>query len=311
MEKKILWVISLILVLILWIRVDSSIEESKVSKSAEQAEKSATETSEPQQAVEQLANKPKAQESKAENKTPVTKQPVNKPTNNASNGSIPDFAKIANIKERKETFFNFLTPFIKEKNTLVLQNRQRLMDLIESDEQLSPSDIQWISSLRKRSKLKVLDSYNKEHLSTLLVYIDIIPASLVLAQAANESAWGTSRFATQGNNFFGQWCFRKGCGLVPASRNSDANHEVRKFAGAKESVFAYINNLNSNGAYKKLRATRAMLRDENKEITGLDLTHGLIHYSEKGQVYVEEIEGLINYNKLWRFNHAQTLSEIQ
>jgi len=131
----------------------------------------------------------------------------------------------------------------------------------------------------------------------------------VLAQSANESAWGTSRFATKGNNFFGQWCFRKGCGLVPESRDTDADHEVRKFHDARESVFAYIDNLNSNAAYRKLRESRAKLRQEKAPITGLALVHGLIHYSQRGMAYVQEIEGLINYNKLWRFNNSQVKTE--
>ena len=41
-------------------------------------------------------------------------------------------------------------------------------------------------------------------------------------QAANESAWGTSRFARIGLNFFGQWCYSKGCGMVPKRRNTGA-----------------------------------------------------------------------------------------
>ncbi|NIW24503.1 MAG: glucosaminidase, partial [Gammaproteobacteria bacterium] len=34
-----------------------------------------------------------------------------------------------------------------------------------------------------------------------------IPVSLVMAQAAEESGWGTSRFAAEGNALFGQWAW--------------------------------------------------------------------------------------------------------
>lgn len=215
------------------------------------------------------------------------------------------------IKERKDAFFNYLSPFVNERNDLILKDRERLIALLNSNKKLSSKNKKWIPILRQDHKLKKLDNYSKDDLKTLLNRLDIIPVSLVLAQAANESAWGTSRFAMEGNNYFGQWCFRKGCGLVPESRNSGADHEVRKFNDARESVFAYIDNLNTNAAYKELRAARAELRQNNEEITGLALVHGLQRYSERGQAYVEEIEGLINYNKLWRFNRDQAASEPQ
>ncbi|HKJ91279.1 MAG TPA: glucosaminidase domain-containing protein, partial [Oceanipulchritudo sp.] len=40
--------------------------------------------------------------------------------------------------------------------------------------------------------------------------VDVIPPSLALAQAALESGWGTSRFAREGNNLFGIWCYTPG-----------------------------------------------------------------------------------------------------
>jgi Bax protein len=89
---------------------------------------------------------------------------------------------------------------------------------------------------------------------------------------------------------------------VPSSREEDADHEVRKFNDARESVFAYVDNLNSNPAYRELRQIRAQLRAENKPVTGLELVHGLDHYSQRGQEYIDEIESLIEYNQLWRFN---------
>ncbi|MBD5769784.1 glucosaminidase domain-containing protein [Marinomonas colpomeniae] len=217
----------------------------------------------------------------------------------------PNFKSITDIKERKKTFFNYLAQFVYEKNTLILKDRERILALIDNNKKLSKKNKVWISTLRKSHKLKTLNNYSKDDLRELLDHVDVVPASLALAQAANESAWGTSRFATKGNNFFGQWCFKKGCGLVPESRDIDADHEVRKFHDVRESVFAYIDNLNSNNAYKTLRASRSNLRQNQESITGLSLTNGLINYSERGLAYIEEIEGLINYNKLWRFNNHE------
>lgn len=288
MEKKILWIISIILIMILFIKVGRFTNDQIHTNKDQISGSSYHQGSEgiyPYEKSYFLSH-------------PIQTVP-------------PHFAQITNIKERKRAFFDYLKPFIDEKNTLISKDREHINILLSRSENLSEEEKAWVSMLRKHHKLNVLKSYSKEDIKTLLHHLDVIPASLVLAQAANESAWGTSRFATQGHNFFGQWCFRKGCGLVPESRDDNADHEVRKFHDARESVFAYIDNLNRNAAYQTLRDTRAKLRQDNKTITGLALVSGLIHYSQRGIAYIEEIKGLINYNQLWRFNNLQTQIEPQ
>jgi Bax protein len=136
----------------------------------------------------------------------------------------------------------------------------------------------------------------------LLRRVDAIPASLALAQSANESAWGTSRFAKDGSNFFGQWCYDAGCGLVPSKRNAGASHEVAVFDSPEESVASYLLNLNTNRAYTELRSIRASLRARNKEISGEALAAGLRKYSERGDAYVKELRSMIRYDDLGQYD---------
>lgn len=117
-----------------------------------------------------------------------------------------------------------------------------------------------------------------------------------MIQAANESAWGQSRFAQQGNNLFGQWCFSEGCGLVPSQRGSDADHEVRTFDSINDSVASYLHNLNTSHAYADLRDIRADLRANNQPFDALMLAEGLSQYSTRGEEYVEEIQMMIRSN---------------
>ena len=124
-----------------------------------------------------------------------------------------------------------------------------------------------------------------------------MPEWLALMQAANESAWGTSRFAREGNNFFGQWCFRKGCGIVPSRRAKGATHEVAAFKSPAESVRAYMHNLNTGKAYRYLRKIRTGLRRQGKPLTAEVLAAGLDHYSERGHAYVEDLRRMIRVNR--------------
>jgi Bax protein len=132
----------------------------------------------------------------------------------------------------------------------------------------------------------------------LLRRVDVIPPSLVLAQAANESAWGTSRFAQEGYNLFGQWCYQAGCGLVPDNRRPGDNHEVKSFASVEAAVDAYFQNLNTFPSYQYLRRIRQDLRLNELPIDGISLSEGLRSYSERGDEYIEELRRMIWYNDL-------------
>lgn len=131
----------------------------------------------------------------------------------------------------------------------------------------------------------------------------MLPEALVLTQAANESAWGTSRFATEANNYFGHWCYSKGCGLVPLQRNEGSTHEVAKFSSSQESVHRYFMNLNRNKAYQDLRGIRTELANKGEDLLTFDaatkLTEGLLKYSERGADYVTDLQAMIRHNKVY------------
>ena len=136
--------------------------------------------------------------------------------------------------------------------------------------------------------------------------MDIIPVSIAIAQAANESGWGTSRFALEGNALFGQWTWSKK-GISPKKQDPNSTHKILQFQILKASVRAYKNNLNTHNAYKEFREVRAQLREEGKQITGLDLTKYLSKYAAIGVKYVEILESLIRNNSLTDFDKANLL----
>lgn len=215
------------------------------------------------------------------------------------NSELPDFSKITDVKDKKRQFFEFLRPKIRRANQKIKYQQvllQKLSDEIENQSyhmDNSKKKLQRLGTsygLKQENVLEQLDELSRR--------IDIIPEALVLAQAANESAWGTSRFSVQANNLFGQWCFKKGCGLIPRNRNSNAKHEVQKFPSVQAAVTSYMKNLNSNRAYKSLRSIRSNLRQQGRPIKGSQLAKGLIHYSERGEDYVEEIIKMIKQNQL-------------
>ncbi len=210
-------------------------------------------------------------------------------------GPLPNFSEFTNVVEKKKAFFSYLLPEIERQNALVMQERI-YVETLAAKSSRSKTDVEKLSRLYE--KYKIDDALDDEaKLKLLLRRIDIIPAELVLVQAANESAWGTSRFAQQGYNFFGMWCFKKGCGFVPKQRNDGAIHEVAKFNSIGQAVSRYIRNLNRHPAYKELRDIRYTLRNSNQPISAEKLAKGLIRYSERGQEYIDELLSMINHNK--------------
>lgn len=224
----------------------------------------------------------------------------------------PDFASITDIKEKKSAFFNYLYPLIKQANNEVSLEQKKFQTLGQQSQALSLAQVSSIKKTAKTYKVKC-ETAGKACATAISNKIGMIPPSLILAQAANESAWGTSRFAVEGNNFFGQWCFKKGCGLTPADRNTGASHEVRKFDSALDSVKSYIHNLNTSSSYKALRQLRKTALQQNKQPSGIMLAAGLLKYSERGEEYVKEIRSMISYNNLQDFDDVfwQALSQAE
>lgn len=217
----------------------------------------------------------------------------------------PDFAAIEDVNKKKDTFFSYLRPSINIENKRITKERAFLTKLSEA--RLSNVDSENASYAKRLGNLYSLpvpsSGLNDAWLKEMLNRVNVLPEALVLTQAANESAWGTSRFATKANNYFGHWCYTKGCGLVPLQRNEGSSHEVATFSSSQESVHRYFMNLNRNRAYADLRAIRAKLAAKGDDLlttqTATELTNGLLKYSERGSDYVTDLQAMIRHNEVY------------
>jgi Bax protein len=116
-----------------------------------------------------------------------------------------------------------------------------------------------------------------------------------MAQAIIESGWGSSKFAREGNNYFGVHCYTEGCGVKP-SGNDSASFYVKTYPTEMAGIEDYLWILNTGHAYKELRRTRQSLREEGKAIDALAMAQGLESYSIKGEAYIKMVSNIIrNY----------------
>ncbi len=212
--------------------------------------------------------------------------------------TIPKFSQYTNIKDKKSDFFTFIRDYVITENDRIAHLRATVMALKEKPaDSLTSEEIEWLDTLKLTYKIN--EETTGEALFTLIdKRLRPVPESLALAQAALESAWGTSRFALEGYNYFGQWCFDKGCGIVPAARAGGLKHEIAVFKSPQHAVAAYIRNINSHKAFKSVRDIRYQLAKNKKPITGTALAEGLIKYSEEGEHYINKVKKMIAFNNL-------------
>ena len=210
-----------------------------------------------------------------------------------------DLKTLGDTKIKRELFIKIVLPLILDENQKIMDDRKKLFKILAKNFNTVGEKV-WLK--RRFREYKIED----QDLSKLKIRMDIIPVSIALAQAANESGWGTSRFALEGNALFGQWTWSKK-GISPANKDPDKTHKILQFQILKASVRAYKNNLNTHSAYKEFREVRAQLRQDDKQIVGLDLTKYLKNYAAIGEKYVSILENIIEKNSLTDFDKANLL----
>ena len=210
-----------------------------------------------------------------------------------------DLKSLGDTKKKRELFIKIVLPLILDENKKITEDREKLFKILGKNFNTVGERV-WLNRRFKEYKIEDHD------LAKLKMRMDIIPVSIALAQAANESGWGTSRFALEGNALFGQWTWSKK-GISPKNKDPDSSHKILQFQILKASVRAYKNNLNTHNAYKEFREVRARLRQDEAQITGLDLTKYLKNYAAIGEKYVAILEDIIKKNSLTDFDKANLL----
>ncbi|MCW8929389.1 MAG: glucosaminidase domain-containing protein [Gammaproteobacteria bacterium] len=199
--------------------------------------------------------------------------------------------------EKRKQFLKQILPLVNNANRQIQENRNRLLSIfseIKQKQSISSNKKIWLKQIARKYRISGSIVSNADKQQELLKRVNTIPPAMALAQAANESAWGTSRFSKQGNNLFGIWTYNEKIGIKPLRREPGKKHFVRKFSSFQESVTVYIHTLNSHPAYKKLRDIRHQALSEGKKLSGFELANGLEKYSAKGQDYIKMIQAMIN-----------------
>ena len=212
-----------------------------------------------------------------------------------------DLNAISRVTEKKRVFFLSLLPMVLMANEEIREKREMLEQIFRLNDAYVPLDSGQHAAVVSLSREYGLSEDPLTSIAArrkLMRRVDAVPPSMALAQAATESAYGTSRFALQGNNLFGEWTFDPGTGLVPSERPPGETYEVRRFETLYDSVRSYMKNLNTHQAYRAFREHRAHLRAGGLPLRGTAMARGLENYSTRREDYVEDIQEIIRRNHL-------------
>ncbi len=206
---------------------------------------------------------------------------------------VPDLGGM-HYKERMQKFIELMVPSILLAREKLLQKRMKVLEL---DAALQAGvgterDSIYLESIKKEFKT--------EDIQELLKRMHPHPVSIILAQAAIESGWGTSRFCREANNIFGIWSYNRNEKRIRASQSRGSTDiYLRKYDSLFESIYDYLVTIGKAGAYKQFRAAR--LHSENP----YRLIWYLSNYSEKRYEYVRSLRNVIEFNDLHLYDTYQ------
>ncbi|VAX28230.1 hypothetical protein MNBD_NITROSPIRAE02-1121 [hydrothermal vent metagenome] len=185
--------------------------------------------------------------------------------------------------ERKEAFVKIVLPSILIAKNDIEKERKELLQIekkISMGIALKDSELSLLSDLAEK--------YRSDKIDELLTRLNTHPPSIILAQAALESGWGSSRFFAEGNNIFGTWTFGNSIGI----KATGSEARLSRYDSTLQAVEDYLFNINVGWAYEDFRKQRADTSHSLKLIKYLD------NYSILREEYVRRLNNIIRSTNL-------------
>ena len=214
-------------------------------------------------------------------------RPVSNPVNAYVYTKAIDLS-VLDVQNKKQAFINIMLPSILIAKHQLEEDRIKVLALEKKGQPLSDEEERYLANLKRDYKCHT----SKELLSRLKTH----PTSIVLAQAAIESGWGTSRFYKEANNVFGIWSYSENELRIKAMEDREGKSVyVRKYDVLPESIISYFKTI-ARGPYSEFRTAREKISEVSVLISYLEV------YSELRDEYVKRLGQLIQYNNFEKYD---------
>jgi uncharacterized FlgJ-related protein len=218
--------------------------------------------------------------------------------------NLPPDLNALPVHQKTSLFIRLLLTSVVKVNDNIMAVRIEIKRLATKQQQGSPLSMreqEWLAGV-------AADYYcDVSQFSELLQRIDILPVSLILAQAIDESGWGTSHFAKKGNALYGQHLASHSKGTFLTTPGGHV--KIATFDNLYHGTASYIHNINTTRAYAAHRDERAKFRAQHGYLSGDHLAGTLGHYSVRGQHYVKTLRWLMQHYQLAELDNAKLVEK--
>jgi len=210
--------------------------------------------------------------------------------------SVPkDFNKEKYDDVRPALFFEMMTPIILKANEALASEREQVLSLrkeFDENGDLTPESMEELNKWITRYDVKPSDDIDTLF-NILIPRVDGVTPTLLLTMAAEDSGFGTSRYAREYNAVFNQrdW---NGNGAIPDEKQKEGpQYRIKIFPSLYEAVVSQIHYLNTNGYFENYRMARAKYRRSHNLMRGYSVAHLLINFPYRPMKYPDIIKHLI------------------
>ena len=210
--------------------------------------------------------------------------------------SMPlDFDKVEPKSERNRLFIMIMAPLVLKVNEEIVIERdeiEQMKKLFDDGKKLNKKQKAQIDACAEKydvfTRLKDDEKYDVL-LQKLLLKVDMVPPSLVIAVAAAETNWGTADEVREGNALFKlkDWFTTKG---IKPKDEIDDSYRIRVYPDLLSSVRDYMLKLNSDINFQHLWISRQQLRRHREVLKGRLTVYNMVVGSP-----LENYAGLLSY----------------
>lgn len=227
--------------------------------------------------------------------------------------SVPvDFNKEKYDEIRPALFYEMMLPVILKANEALLAEREQVLALkkeFDVNKDLTTESMESLKKWIEKYDVKLSDDLDTLF-NTLIPRVDGVTPTLLLTMAAEDSGFGTSRYAREYNAVFNQrdW---NGNGAVPDEKQKEGpQYRIKIFPSLYEAVLSQIHYLNTNGYFENYRIARAKYRRTDNLMRGYSVAHLLINFPYRPMKYPDIIKHLILQYELTPLD-AQSLEPVE
>lgn len=210
--------------------------------------------------------------------------------------SVPsDFNREKYDEVRPALFYEMLLPVVLKANEALIAEREQVLRLRKEFYETGDLTAESMDELKKwieRYDVKLSDDLDTLF-NTLVPRVDAVTPTLLLTMAAEDSGFGTSRYAREYNAIFNQrdW---DGNGAVPDEAQKEGpQYRIKIFPSLYEAVLSEIHYLNTNGYFENYRIAREKYRRTDNPMRGYSIAHLLINFPYRPIKYPDILKHLI------------------